>query len=220
MSTEYKKWKEAKEAEGQSPALEGGAGTTEVPVPVPVPGATVATPGAPGAPGTDLGLPQVGTTVPGVRMGQFPPSPFNGMSRLPMPSLAGLGPAVVPATSVQGHGQYEQLLEEHRSKTSVGQDDKTTSTSLPSRPVSGTRRAAQNRSAQKAFRQRKQRYIEELEATAEEVQGLKRTIEDLKTENLRLRDYTIALQGRIIELGSDMKGSSDSVYNKIMSTRQ
>lgn len=103
------------------------------------------------------------------------------------------------------------------------------------RPVSNTRRAAQNRSAQKAFRQRKERYIKDLEAQAAEVPGLKQTIEDLKAENLRLRDYTIALQGRIIELGSDTNfpttnssavatsgsnGNTDEVYNKIMKSRQ
>lgn len=86
------------------------------------------------------------------------------------------------------------------------------------RPLSTTRRAAQNRSAQKAFRQRKERYIKDLEAQATEVRALKQTIEDLRAENLRLRDYTIALQGRIIELGSDgynNQAEGGQVYNKM-----
>mmetsp|Transcript_6229 Transcript_6229/g.7700 ORF Transcript_6229/g.7700 Transcript_6229/m.7700 type:complete len:271 (-) Transcript_6229:226-1038(-) len=70
----------------------------------------------------------------------------------------------------------------------------------PSRPVSGTKRAAQNRSAQKAFRQRKEKYIKDLEQQAAEVNTLKQTIEELRAENLQLRDYTLALQSRVIEL--------------------
>lgn len=113
-------------------------------------------------------------------------------------------------------------------KTGMKEDE------APKRPVSNTRRAAQNRSAQKAFRQRKERYIKDLEAQAAEVPGLKQAIEDLKAENLRLRDYTIALQGRIIELGNDnfpnpntsvvaSSGSNtntDEMYNKILKSRQ
>lgn len=86
------------------------------------------------------------------------------------------------------------------------------------RPLSTTRRAAQNRSAQKAFRQRKERYIKDLETQAAEVKGLKQTIDELRTENLRLRDYTIALQSRIIELGSDsfnQHSDSNPSYNKM-----
>ncbi|CAH2354138.1 hypothetical protein CLIB1423_14S02960 [[Candida] railenensis] len=71
---------------------------------------------------------------------------------------------------------------------------------LKRRPVSNTKRAAQNRSAQKAFRLRKEKYIKELEDQAIEVQQLKQTIEELRAENLQLRDYTLALQSRVIEL--------------------
>lgn len=70
------------------------------------------------------------------------------------------------------------------------------------RPVLNTKRAAQNRSAQKAFRQRKEKYIKDLEQQAAEVNTLKQTIEELRAENLQLRDYTLALQSRVIELSS------------------
>lgn len=68
------------------------------------------------------------------------------------------------------------------------------------RQISNTKRAAQNRSAQKAFRLRKEKYMKELEEQAAEVQLLKQTIEELRAENLQLRDYTLALQSRVIEL--------------------
>ena len=74
------------------------------------------------------------------------------------------------------------------------------SNARPVKPVSSTKRAAQNRSAQKAFRQRKDKYIKDLEQQAAEVNTLKQTIEELRAENLQLRDYTLALQSRVIEL--------------------
>lgn len=72
------------------------------------------------------------------------------------------------------------------------------------RPVSTTKRAAQNRNAQKAFRQRREKYVKELEATAAEVAELHKTIEELRQENLQLRDYTLALQSRLIELSPNV----------------
>lgn len=69
------------------------------------------------------------------------------------------------------------------------------------RLLSATKRAAQNRNAQKAFRERKEKYVKELEATAAEVAGLHKTIAELRQENMQLRDYTLALQSRLIELG-------------------
>ena len=69
------------------------------------------------------------------------------------------------------------------------------------RQVLTTKRAAQNRNAQRAFRQRKEKYIKELEAKAAETDVLKQTIEELKAENMQLRDYTLQLQLRVIELG-------------------
>lgn len=66
--------------------------------------------------------------------------------------------------------------------------------------VSGTRRAAQNRNAQKAFRERRHKYVKDLEATASEVADLKRTVEKLEQENLLLREYTRALEGRLMQL--------------------
>lgn len=72
------------------------------------------------------------------------------------------------------------------------------------RIVSDTKRAAQNRNAQKAFRVRKEKYLKELEATAAEVSQLQKTIEELRLENLQLRDYTLALQSRLIELSPNV----------------
>ncbi|KAK6465632.1 hypothetical protein DFJ63DRAFT_25585 [Scheffersomyces coipomensis] len=76
------------------------------------------------------------------------------------------------------------------------------------RVVSTTKRAAQNRSAQRAFRQRKDKYIKDLESKAAEIDQLRQTIDELRSENLQLRDYTLALQSRLIETGQALGSGS------------
>lgn len=76
--------------------------------------------------------------------------------------------------------------------------------------LSGTKRALQNRKAQRAFRQRKEKYVKDLELKANEVDHLKQTIEDLRNENMQLRDYTLALQSRVIELSPPNIQSGDN----------
>lgn len=66
--------------------------------------------------------------------------------------------------------------------------------------VSGTKRAAQNRIAQKAFRQRRDKYVKDLEATVAEVSALRKRVEKLERENTLLREYTMALQSRLLRL--------------------
>lgn len=105
---------------------------------------------------------------------------------------------------VQQHAQrhqHHQIVAAAAAAAGVGSisDSKKQANRLE-RPVSTTKRAAQNRNAQRAFRQRKEKYIKDLEQQAAEVNQLKQTIEELRSENLQLRDYTLALQSRVIEL--------------------
>jgi hypothetical protein len=65
--------------------------------------------------------------------------------------------------------------------------------------LSNTKRAKQNRDAQRAFRQRKEVYIKDLEKKVDELKDAKLTIDNLKRENLELRDYILTLQSRLIE---------------------
>lgn len=98
------------------------------------------------------------------------------------------------ATVITGSNQTGQ------SEQSLDIPDKEKTGSAARRNVSTTKRAAQNRNAQKAFRQRRDKYVKELEATAAQVAELHKTIEELRQENLNLRDYTLVLQSRVIEL--------------------
>lgn len=72
------------------------------------------------------------------------------------------------------------------------------------RKVSTTKRAVQNRNAQRAFRQRREKYVKELEARVAEMLELHKKVEDLQRENRELRDYTMALQSELLKLTHNM----------------
>ncbi|KAL8728494.1 MAG: hypothetical protein Q9181_005328 [Wetmoreana brouardii] len=80
-----------------------------------------------------------------------------------------------------------------------GADDNQSDGKKGKRELSTSKRAAQNRAAQRAFRQRKEGHIKELEAQVKEYNGLAESYKTLQAENYQLRDYIISLQSRLIE---------------------
>ncbi|KAI5794372.1 hypothetical protein DFH27DRAFT_133950 [Peziza echinospora] len=67
------------------------------------------------------------------------------------------------------------------------------------RELSTSKRAAQNRAAQRAFRQRKEGYIKKLEEQVRDLANLEESYKAIQNENYQLRDYIISLQSRLIE---------------------
>ncbi|KAF2016102.1 hypothetical protein BU24DRAFT_193827 [Aaosphaeria arxii CBS 175.79] len=67
------------------------------------------------------------------------------------------------------------------------------------RELSTSKRAAQNRAAQRAFRQRKEEYIKQLKDQVKEFEQLCELYKALQNENYQLRDYIINLQSRLLE---------------------
>ncbi|KAJ5101281.1 BZIP transcription factor [Penicillium alfredii] len=67
------------------------------------------------------------------------------------------------------------------------------------RELSTSKRAAQNRAAQRAFRQRKETYIRKLEEEVKSLEPLKEQVKQLIGENYQLREYIINLQSRLLE---------------------
>jgi len=57
----------------------------------------------------------------------------------------------------------------------------------PTRQLTNSKRAAQNRAAQRAFRQRKDRYIKDLEAKAKELEATKKQVEALQKDKVELQ---------------------------------
>ncbi|OBT43726.1 hypothetical protein VE00_05593 [Pseudogymnoascus sp. WSF 3629] len=67
------------------------------------------------------------------------------------------------------------------------------------RELSQSKRAAQNRAAQRAFRQRKEGYIKKLEEQVRELHTLEDNYKVIQNENYSLRDYILQLQRRLLE---------------------
>jgi bZIP transcription factor len=72
------------------------------------------------------------------------------------------------------------------------------------RVLASSKRAAQNRAAQRAFRQRKERYIKSLEQKATEYDLSSGIIQDLRKENIYLRDYVVRLQNEVDSLNTEL----------------
>ncbi|KAK5137442.1 hypothetical protein LTR08_008420 [Meristemomyces frigidus] len=72
------------------------------------------------------------------------------------------------------------------------------------RELSTSKRAAQNRAAQRAFRQRKEGYIKKLEEQVKEFQNMEQNYRSLQNENYQLREYILNLQSRLLETQSDI----------------
>ncbi|KAG5417179.1 kapC [Candida metapsilosis] len=85
----------------------------------------------------------------------------------------------------------------------------------PKKISSFTRRAEQNRNAQRAFRQRREKYVQDLEKKVQEIEELKAKNENLNNENVQLKDYVMILQRKIIELtqGKDMGHSLSDPFS-------
>ncbi|KAK4251470.1 hypothetical protein C7999DRAFT_37518 [Corynascus novoguineensis] len=67
------------------------------------------------------------------------------------------------------------------------------------RELSQSKRAAQNRAAQRAFRQRKEGYIKKLEQQVRDYGEMENTFKAVQAENYALRDYVLRLQSRLLD---------------------
>ncbi|KAI1446812.1 hypothetical protein F5Y02DRAFT_59763 [Annulohypoxylon stygium] len=79
-------------------------------------------------------------------------------------------------------------------------DDSVTDGRKAKRELSQSKRAAQNRAAQRAFRQRKEHYIKKLEQQVREFSEMEQSFKAIQNDNYALRDYIIQLQSRLIDL--------------------
>ncbi|KHJ35514.1 putative transmembrane protein [Erysiphe necator] len=95
---------------------------------------------------------------------------------------------MVPVSGSSGNGGGES-----------GGDDISDGRKIAKRELSQSKRAAQNRAAQRAFRQRKEGYIKKLENQVRELNNLDDSLKASQAENYSLREYIIHLQSRLIE---------------------
>ncbi|KAH8689935.1 hypothetical protein BGW36DRAFT_65008 [Talaromyces proteolyticus] len=79
------------------------------------------------------------------------------------------------------------------------------------RELSTSKRAAQNRAAQRAFRQRKEGYIRKLEEQVREYEVLSESYKALQAENYQLREYIIGLQSRLIDSQNEVPALPENI---------
>lgn len=68
------------------------------------------------------------------------------------------------------------------------------------KPLKTSKRAAQNRTAQKAFRERRKRKMKDLEIIASQHEKCENTIEKLKQENCHLKEYVQVLESKLADI--------------------
>lgn len=79
------------------------------------------------------------------------------------------------------------------------------------RELSTSKRAAQNRAAQRAFRQRKEQYIQSLKDQVDEHEKLLNNYDTIQKENFQLRQYIITLQARLLESHTELPPPPESI---------
>ncbi|KAF7161054.1 hypothetical protein CNMCM5623_006731 [Aspergillus felis] len=117
------------------------------------------------------------------------PQPPHMQPNTPARDQNNIDPAISGATMLTGPPQTP-------SQPDVGQESPKT---YGKRPLSTSKRAAQNRAAQRAFRQRKEAHIRELEGKVKAYENMGEAIKALQAENYQLREYIINLQSRLLD---------------------
>ncbi|KAK4956512.1 hypothetical protein LTR10_006039 [Elasticomyces elasticus] len=109
-----------------------------------------------------------------------------------------------PNDNLDPNVAHQQAPYAHMSGDSAGDDGLSPGGGKGKRELSTSKRAAQNRAAQRAFRQRKEGYIKKLEEQVKEFQTMETNYRTLQGENYQLREYILSLQSRLLESSSDI----------------
>lgn len=106
----------------------------------------------------------------------------------------------IPGTSAAGMAAQGLMGHEHEHDL----DDAANDGRKAKRELSQSKRAAQNRAAQRAFRQRKEHYIKKLEQQVREYGEMEHSYKLIQNDNYALREYVIQLQSRLLDLRQDL----------------
>ncbi|EEP77951.1 predicted protein [Uncinocarpus reesii 1704] len=139
-----------------------------------------------------------------------PPRPQPGMAHVqPIRDHSNIDPAIsgapptagmIPAPPPQAQQPQVQTPDQTMQDAPGSEPRKT----YGKRELSTSKRAAQNRAAQRAFRQRKEGYIRKLEEQVKEYEIMSENYKALQAENYQLREYIIGLQSRLIDSQNDV----------------
>ncbi|KAJ1331616.1 AP-1-like transcription factor [Microdochium nivale] len=111
----------------------------------------------------------------------------------PTPDSQYPAPPAPPAPMIsQEIGEPESPTDENADSLNDGRKAK--------RELSQSKRAAQNRAAQRAFRQRKEHYIKKLEQQVRDYNEMEQNYKAIQNDNYALREYVIQLQSRLLDV--------------------
>ncbi|ETS83845.1 hypothetical protein PFICI_05721 [Pestalotiopsis fici W106-1] len=101
-------------------------------------------------------------------------------------------PGVGPSTSAASAMAVQDLIDHDPDNS--GPDGR-----KAKRELSQSKRAAQNRAAQRAFRQRKEHYIKKLEQQVRDYGDMEHSFKSMQNDNYALREYVLQLQSRLMD---------------------
>lgn len=144
------------------------------------------------------------------------PESYHYMLSRPSGSVLPMPPLQLQHPSIQQHHHLQQRQQEslkHESSVSPpaqALDYDNSRFPKGSRTVIPSKRAAQNRAAQKAFRQRREQYIKDLEIKAKEMEDSQEEMDKLRKENDLLRQRVASLENQVAVLtGADPSSTAE-----------
>ncbi|KAH6660706.1 hypothetical protein BKA67DRAFT_530794 [Truncatella angustata] len=125
---------------------------------------------------------------------QIQPQLRADTSTAPAADMMSTGPSGAGPSSSAVSAMAVQDLIDHDPDDVTGPDGR-----KAKRELSQSKRAAQNRAAQRAFRQRKEHYIKKLEQQVRDYNDMDQQLKAAQSDNFALRDYAILLQSRLMD---------------------
>ncbi|CAK7204753.1 hypothetical protein SEUCBS139899_007513 [Sporothrix eucalyptigena] len=135
---------------------------------------------------------------------QYPPlAPATMSSTAPVASVAPAAPVAAPVSQPAPSALPPQAASPNGTQEPAPEVI-TDGRRGPRRELSTSKRAAQNRAAQRAFRQRKEGYIKKLEKQVQDFSEMETQFKITQSENYALREYIIHLQSRLLDAKAEL----------------
>ncbi|KAM0325453.1 hypothetical protein ACHAQA_007440 [Verticillium albo-atrum] len=115
------------------------------------------------------------------------------------PGIPSAGPSIAPSIAPSIQQQIQPQPHQDVDGDPMSIDDTSADGRKAKRELSQSKRAAQNRAAQRAFRQRKEGYIKKLEQQVRDYMEMESQHKQLQLESYALREYVIHLQSRMLD---------------------
>ncbi|KAF2153693.1 hypothetical protein K461DRAFT_114677 [Myriangium duriaei CBS 260.36] len=142
----------------------------------------------------------------------IPPLPYPTDSRQPPTTDGQIDPSIGGSDTNQHRSPPNYDMGGIMQDSALLDAQKNAAAAAGRRELSTTKRAAQNRAAQRAFRQRKEAYITKLEKQVQDYHAMEEEFKQLQHENYELREYILSLQSRLLESSAELPPPPSRVH--------